>query len=33
MPAIEVGQAISLIMALLGLAATRTYEKKNNLTG
>jgi len=32
MPAIEVGQAISLVMALLGLAATRTYEKKNNLT-
>jgi len=31
MPAIEVGQAISLVMALLGLAATRTYEKKNNL--
>ena len=32
MPAIEVGQAISLVMALLGLAATRTYEKKNSLT-
>ena len=32
LPAIEVGQAISLIMALLGLAATRTYEKKQGLT-
>jgi len=33
MPVIEVGQAISLVMALLGLAATRTYEKQKGLTG
>ena len=32
MPAIEIGQAISLIMALLGMGALRSYEKKNNLT-
>lgn len=31
LPAIEVGQAISLVMALLGLAATRTYEKKSGV--
>ena len=33
MPAIEIGQAISLIMALLGMSAVRTYEKKSGLTG
>lgn len=32
MPAIEIGQAISLVMALLGMGALRSYEKKNNLT-
>ena len=32
MPAIEVGQAISLVMALLGMGALRTYEKQNTLT-
>ena len=32
MPAIEIGQAISLIMALLGMGALRSYEKKNSLT-
>ena len=32
MPAIETGQAISLIMALLGMGALRSYEKKNSLT-
>lgn len=31
MPAIEVGEAISLIMAMLGMGALRTYEKRNNL--
>ena len=33
LPAIEVGEAISLIMAMLGMGALRTYEKKNKLTG
>jgi len=33
LPAIEIGQAISLIMAMLGMGALRSYEKKNNLTG
>ena len=33
MPAIEVGQAISLIMAMLGMGALRSYEKKSGLTG
>lgn len=33
MPAIELGQAISLVMAMLGMGALRSYEKKNNLTG
>ena len=33
LPAIEIGQAISLIMALLGMGALRSYEKKNSLTG
>ena len=32
MPAIEVGQAISLVMAMLGMGTLRAYEKKNNLT-
>ena len=32
MPAIEVGQAISLIMALLGMGALRSYEKRSGLT-
>ena len=32
MPAIEVGQAISLIMAMLGMGALRCYEKKSGLT-
>lgn len=32
MPAIEVGEAISLIMAMLGMGALRTYEKHSNLT-
>jgi len=32
LPAIEIGQAISLIMALLGMGALRSYEKKNDLT-
>ena len=27
MPAIEIGQAISLVMAMLGMGALRTYEK------
>ena len=31
MPAIEVGEAISLIMAMLGMGALRTYEKKSGL--
>ena len=33
LPAIEIGQAISLIMAMLGMGALRSYEKKNKLTG
>lgn len=32
MPAIEVGQALSLVMAMLGMGTIRAYEKKNNLT-
>ena len=32
MPAIEVGEAISLIMAMLGMGALRTYEKRSGLT-
>ena len=32
LPAIEVGQAISLIMAMLGMGALRSYEKKKGLT-
>ena len=32
LPAIEIGQAISLIMAMLGMGALRSYEKKNELT-
>ena len=32
MPTIEVGQAISLVMAMLGMGTLRAYEKKNNLT-
>ena len=31
MPAIEIGEAISLIMAMLGMGALRTYEKRNGL--
>lgn len=31
MPAIEVGEAISLIMAMLGMGALRTYEKRSGL--
>ena len=31
-PAIEIGEAISLIMAMLGMGALRTYEKRNGLT-
>lgn len=32
MPTIEVGEAISLIMAMLGMGVLRTYEKRNKLT-
>jgi len=32
MPAIEIGQAISLVMAMLGMGALRSYEKKEGLT-
>ena len=32
LPAIEIGQAISLVMGMLGLGALRSYEKKNSLT-
>jgi len=32
MPAIEIGQAISLVMALLGMGALRTYEKQNTIS-
>ncbi len=32
MPAIEMGQAISLVMALLGMGALRTYEKQNSVS-
>ena len=32
LPAIEIGQAISLVMAMLGMGALRSYEKKHNLT-
>lgn len=31
-PELETGALISLVIALLGLGATRTYEKKYNLT-
>lgn len=31
-PAIELGEAISLVMAMLGMGALRSYEKKNKLT-
>lgn len=33
MPGIELGEAISLIMAMLGMGVLRTYEKHKNLTG
>jgi hypothetical protein len=33
MPGIELGEAISLVMAMLGMGALRTYEKHENLTG
>ena len=32
MPAIAVGEAISLVMAMLGMGALRSYEKKNKIT-
>jgi len=32
MPAIEIGQAISLVMALLGMGALRTYEKQSSIS-
>jgi len=32
MPAIELGEAISLVMAMLGMGALRSYEKRNTLT-
>lgn len=32
LPAISVGQLMTLVFGMLGLGATRTYEKKNNLT-
>lgn len=32
-PGIEVQEAISLIMAMLGMGALRTYEKRQGLTG
>ena len=32
LPAIELGQAISLIMTMLGMSALRSYEKKNHIT-
>jgi len=31
MPGIEIGQAVSLVMALLGMGALRSYEKKNEI--
>ena len=31
-PRMEAAQAASLITALLGMSAVRTYDKKNNLT-
>jgi len=33
MPAIETGQAISLVIAMLGVGGLRSYEKKMGLTG
>lgn len=33
LPAIELGQAISLVMAMLGMSAVRSYEKRQGLTG
>lgn len=33
LPAINSGEAISLLMALLGMGALRTYEKKSGITG
>jgi len=33
LPAINTGEAISLLMALLGMGALRTYEKKSGITG
>ena len=32
MPAIEIGEAISLVMAMLGMGALRSYEKRHGLT-
>jgi hypothetical protein len=32
LPAISVGEAISLLMALLGMGALRTYEKQSRIT-
>jgi len=31
MPAIELGQAVSLVMAMLGMGALRSYEKKSGI--
>ena len=31
MPAIELGEAISLVMAMLGMGALRSYEKKSGI--
>ncbi len=33
LPVIESGELISLALAMLGMGALRSYEKKNNLTG
>ena len=33
LPAIQTNEAISLVMALLGMGALRTYEKQKGLTG
>lgn len=32
MPVIELGQAVSLVMAMLGMGTLRSYEKKHNIT-
>ena len=33
LPAIAMGEAISLVMAMLGMGALRTYEKRQGLSG